>query len=155
MKAAHLHQLEAWAQEELHAQREYARALEGYERAIVRGDLAALATGSAELDAQFARTRTRDARRGALLGAIAAELRIGRRTLTLRSLCERAGGAGARLVSAHGELVAAARHTRELARRVAILARAQEHVLGDALEAAFGRGDTAMDGQGRLVDARG
>jgi hypothetical protein len=42
VKPAHLHQLEAWTQEELHAQREYARSLESYERAVVRGDLAAL-----------------------------------------------------------------------------------------------------------------
>jgi hypothetical protein len=155
VKPAHLHQLEAWTQEELHAQREYARSLESYERAVVRGDLAALAAGTAELDAQFARTRTRDARRGALLGAIASDLRVARGTLTLRSLCERAGAAGERLTAARGELEAAARRTRELARRIAILARTQEGVLGEALEAAFGRGESAIDGQGRLVDARG
>lgn len=155
MKATHLHQLGAWAQEELHAQRELARTLEAYEQSIVRGDLAALAAGARDLEAQLARSAAREQRRGALIGAIAADLRVGVRVLTLRSLCTRAGEAGRALAETRTELEAAARRARGLARRIAILARTQQVVLGEALDAAFGPGHMATESQGRLVDAKG
>jgi len=155
VKTAHLHQLGAWAQEELHAQRELARALETYEQSIVRGDLAALAVGAAELEAQLARNAAREQRRSALIEAIAQDLRVSPRVLTLRSLCARAGDAASALAEARAELEVAARRTRGLARRIAILARSQQIVLGEALDAAFGPDQAATETQGRLVDAMG
>lgn len=155
MKLAHLHQLGAWAQEELHAQRELARALEAYEQSIVRGDLPALDVGAAELDAQLSRSAAREQRRSTLIAAIAQELRLSPRVLTLRSLCARAGELGSTLAATREELEEAARRTRSLARRVAILARSQQVVLGEALDAAFGAGQAVTETQGRLVDAKG
>jgi hypothetical protein len=155
VKLAHLHQLGAWAQEELHAQRELARALEAYEQSIVRGDLPALDVGAAELDAQLSRSAAREQRRSTLIAAIAQELRLSPRVLTLRSLCARAGELGSTLAATREELEEAARRTRSLARRVAILARSQQVVLGEALDAAFGAGQAVTETQGRLVDAKG
>ena len=118
------------------------------------GEIDGLASGAAALRDHIERSTTRDERRTALLGVIAADLRVGARTLTLGSLCLRAGDRAERLSEARAELIGATRRVRELARRVMILARAQQQVLSEALEAAFGNGESVRDGQGRLVDTQ-
>jgi hypothetical protein len=154
MKTAHLHRLEAWAQEEIQAQRSFGDVLAAYERSIVLGEIEGLADGAVAVRNHLERSTLRDERRTELLGTIAADLRVGTGTLTLGSLCVRAGDRAQRLSAARVELIAATRRAGDLARRVLILSRAQQQVLSEVLEAAFGKGEAVMGGQGRLVDTQ-
>ena len=151
-------QAEAWAQEELHAQRELLALLERQERAIRAGSTEEIVATTAELDRGLARTPARDARRRALLARMEASSVAPRddraKPATLGALCailEAHGVDVSRLRQRREELRGAVAEVVRAGRRLAAIARYHGGLL-EELCAALVRRETPSE-EGVLVDA--
>jgi hypothetical protein len=154
MKPAQIHQLEASAREELGAQGRLLGLLEAEERALVAGDAPSLLETLAEIDQEVALASGRAARRRELFEQVAQSQGAVAGALSFGSLCERAGEDGPRLRAAREELARLARAVDARMRRLSILARAQESILGEVIALLAGRGGRALDERGALLDAK-
>ncbi len=146
-------QSEAWAQEEIGAQRILLAILERIERAAGSGDREALGRGAAELEGALAQAPARDARRRALLGRLSAALGLAAGTVTLSQLLARLAQAGLeerRLAALRAELRAVVASVVRASRRLAALARYHRGLLQE-----LGGVWLAREGGGALVDAQG
>jgi hypothetical protein len=159
-------QVEAWAHEELGAQRELARLLEEQESAVSRNDTAALSGTDERIQSELRSSASRDRRRTWLLERLAAELQVARGTLTLTSLVARAEGLGlpvAGLRALRGELREACARVLRQGRRIAAVARGHRAFLDDVLRslapagapAGMDDGGSVRDGRPVLFDVRG
>lgn len=149
-------QIEAWAREELGAQRELARALEELERAACGRDARALSAAGERLEERVQAVPARERRRAQLLARLGAELGVAPGTLTLRSLAERARGLGLAadgLQALREELREEVARVLRAGRRVAAVARGHRALLDDVLRA-LAPGEDAR-GRPVLLDARG
>jgi hypothetical protein len=159
-------QLEAWAHEELAAQRELARLLEEQQGAVARNDGGALAASDGRIRDRLRSSAARDRRRTQLLERLASELGVARGTLTLGSLVARAESLGlpvAGLRGLRGELREACARVLRLGRRLAAVARSHRALLDEVLRS-LAPGDapgetadtgSARDGRPVLFDVRG
>ena len=153
----HITQLQAWAKDELEAQRRILAVLEAQEDAIRRGETAEVRSCGEDLERELPGGATRERQRSEVLSELARAFGVPAHALTLSSIAERAEAAGEdvtglrRLRDELRDCVAAVVKT---GRRIAALARYHQDVLGDLLQVISRSG---TEGQvlrdGALVDA--
>ena len=146
-------QLEAWATEELAAQRELSQALARQEDAIRTGSTEGLIEASAGVQDAVRGQAQRERRRVAGLRALARRFGVAAETLTLKSISERAQAAGydcSRLDRARANIREAAADALKRGRRIATIARHHRSLLDDLFHELAGqtadRGDTSQKG---------
>lgn len=155
MKAlAYVGRLEAWAQEELGAQRRLAALLEEQERALSSHRPAQLDDVTVRLVRELDGRDAREARRRALFQAVADLENAPRAEVTLGSIVERLGTRGRTLGRLRDELRRTVSETETRGRRLAAMARAHRQVMNDILLTALGCEDAeAAERGGSLVNA--
>ncbi len=149
-----LGRLEASVQEEIEAQRRLRALLADEARALRGSDLAELRAALERIGAEIDRRVARDARRKPLLAALARAFGVGRDTLTLGSIAERAGERGTRLARLREELRAAHADADAAARRAATLVRINRAALRDVVALLAGHAPDDPVPAGGLLDAR-
>lgn len=146
----HVLKLEAYLQEEKGAQGRLLALLEAQEKAVVEGDTSALEITGAELEQELAGEPRRERRRREILNEIGRALGVPVGILTVRSLAERLGPDGERLMRLRDELREALVAVRRKSGRVAAIARGQRDIVRDVMCLLFGEPDEA--GRGALVN---
>lgn len=147
-------QLEAWAQEELAAQRALVQALELQEEAIRIGSTVGLLESTEVVQDATRKSALREKRRVAGMRALARRFGVAAETLTLTSIVERASAAGvdsSRLARARTELRDAAAEALKRGRRIASLAHHHRVVVDELFRNLAG--GCAQDGSERNEDA--
>ena len=151
-----VHQLEAYAQEELDLQTRTLAVLREQESALFHGDIEAMRINFEKVDAQLAGCAGRATRRHDLLRKLGLEFGVAPSTLTLSSICTRLGRDGERLARIATDLreatFAVTRTTRRLSALARMHARLNDEILGTVL-ADRGVDKTDMDRTGALLDA--
>jgi hypothetical protein len=155
----HLFQLQAWAKDELEAQRRMLAVLQAQEDAIRRGQTAEVKSSGEELERELPGGATRERQRSQVIAELARAFGVPAHVLTLSSIAERAEAAREdvtglrRLRDELRDCVAAVVRT---GRRIAALARYHQEVLGDLLRVLSSTGpEGQVPRDGALVDAEG
>jgi hypothetical protein len=147
---------EAWAQSEQGAQLRLLGRLQAHERALATGDADEIVATLEAVEAELRTESSRARERRAWIESLARCWAVEPRTLTLRSIVERAGASGERLGRLRGELDRQAREVAAAGRRIAMIARTQRSLLGELLSTLTGADPESPDhARGTLVDARG
>ena len=151
-----IHQLEAYAQEELNLQSRLLEALRAQEGSLFSGELESMRTNLQLVDEQLRGSGARAQRRHDLLCRLGAHFGVAQDTLTLTGICLRLGSDGARLSRLAAELRTLAQAVTRSTRRLAALARMHVRLNDDILGAVLaGQGVDAqsLQGTGALVNA--
>ncbi len=152
-----IHQLEAYAQEELDLQSRTLVVLREQEAALFNGDLEAMRRDMQRLDKELVGAASRSGRRSDLLRRLGLEFGVAPKTLTLTSICTRLGRDGERLTRIAGELREATQSVSRATRRLGALgrmhAKLNDEILGTVL-ADSGVDRNNMERCGALLDAR-
>lgn len=130
-------QTEAWAREELAAQKRLLDVLVAQEQAIAASDTGALVSSGEAVHAELATGPARDRRRRALATALAGHWAVPKDTLTLGVIAERAAGDGldvSSLRKLRGELRELSARVLRRGRRIAALARYHQGFLNELLQ---------------------
>jgi hypothetical protein len=151
--ATALTRFESHLQEECSAQRDLLVSLGGLEQVLARADAPAIAASALGFDALARQGAGRAERRGALLAELGRCFGVAGKALSLGSIAERAGARGPRLAELRAELAQLALEVDRVQRRVSILARGQEHALGEALQELVGGAHENQVRRGALIDA--
>lgn len=132
-----VHQMEAYAQEELDLQTRTLGVLREQESALFHGDLEAMRSNVDRVDAQLSGVASRTNRRNDLLRRMGVEFGVEASTLTLSSICMRLGKDGERLTRIASELrettQSVSRATRRLSALARMHARLNDEILGTVL----------------------
>jgi len=139
LRARVLH-LEAWAREELAAQRNVHAGLVGQAEGLRRHDLRALEVASLRLAAEADRAPARAVRRDRIVAGLAEELEVPAGLVTLGSLIERLGPLAGELPDLRAELRAVTGEVAKAARAVRRVARVLRDVQREILGALLGNG---------------
>ena len=152
-----VHQLEAYAQEELDLQTRTLGFLREQEAALFHGDLALMRANVERVDAQLEGCVARSARRNELLRRFGLHFGVAPSTLTLTSICTRLGSPAdglARIAAPLRETaLAVTRATRRLGALARMHARLNDEILKEVL-AVQGVDPKDMERCGALVDAQ-
>lgn len=141
-------QLEAWAQEELAAQRDLVKSLKLQENAIRGGSTQDLLDSSLGVQAAAKGSSQRERRRIAGLRALSRRFGVAVETLTLRSISERASAAGldcSRLDRFREEIRTTVADTLKRGRRIATVARHHCAVVDDLFGELAGQAEESPD----------
>ena len=146
--------LEAWAREELAAQRRIVEQIGIQEAALRANDLAAFEAATILVQHEAETGGERQARRDRLIADLARHFGVSPRHVTLASLIERAGPEAGNLAELRRELRTAAqdvaRDSRRLRRVMLALREVNREILGSLLGTP---GTHALDHEGSLVNA--
>lgn len=147
-----IHHTSAWAREELVVQDELRLALEAQSAAVRERDPGVLETATERVDAAHGRAVASDLRRAKLFARFAECWGVAPSTLTLRSICLRAGEDAGSLVALRDELRAAAIQVQATARRVGAELRLHRRVTIDVLGTLLGQDEEGnVQGSGALL----
>lgn len=153
LKSQLLH-LEAWARDEIAAQRRLGDQIAMQEAALRAGDLAAFEAATILVQNEAETGAERHARRDRLVAALARHFGVSTRHVTLASVIERAGPDAGNLPELRRELRTVAqdvaRDSRRLRRVMVALREVNRELLGSLLGAP---GTHALDNEGSLVNA--
>ncbi len=142
----------AWAREELVVQSELQAALEAQSAAVRERDPAVLEAATERVDAAHGQAIASDARRAKLFERFAECWGVAPSTLTLRSICVRAGEGAGSLVQLREELRTAATQVQTTARRVGAELRMHRRVTIDVLGTLLGQDEEGnVQGSGALL----
>ena len=152
-----LQQLAAWAKDESEAQARLLTLLTAQEDAVRRGHTADVRISGEALERELPGGAEREHRRSRVIAELARALRVPAETLTLSSIAERAGAAGADVTTLRkqrDELRSNVAAVVRTGRRIAALARYHQDVLADLMHvlSSSGMEDHAPQ-DGALVDA--
>ena len=149
-------QLDAWAREELAAQKELAGALGKQEQAIAKNDADAMVASGDAVEALLKRGPVRERRRRDLMDKLSRVFGVAADTLTLGSIAQRAADQGVsvdNLLAVREELRKESALVLRTGRRIASLARYHQAFLGEVLRI-MAPGEGEAD-EPVLLDARG
>lgn len=151
-----LNALEAWVQEELSARRRMLALLDAQESAVKRNHGGEIVDNLRVLDVELTQQAQRDERRARLFDSLAVHWGLAAETLTLSSICERAGASAERLARLRDELAESTRQVVRRNRRLSALLNAHQKVIEELLCALVAiHGGDARTRAGALVDAQG
>ena len=151
---ATVQQLEAYLQEECSAQQRVEACLARQAEILLRGSPTDVVASARELEAELATAGKRSARRQLILRRLGAAWRVSGRSLTVSSIAERLGPAGARVALLRAELRQTLARVMRQGRRVAAQARYQHKLIGELVQGVLVE-HCGADGtqSGGLVDA--
>jgi hypothetical protein len=144
-----LHQLEAYAQEELDLQNRLIAALDTQRDALFNGHLESMRANVELVDEQLRNTSRRLQRRQHLLTQFGAQFDVAPSTLTLSSICERLGARGERLGRLAAELRVATQTVARTTRRLSALARMHVRLNSELLESVLAQQGVDLRGHDR------
>jgi hypothetical protein len=147
---SYIHRMEAWAQEESAAQQRLLDVLATQERAAESNDTEALIESTRRLERELSAEPHRARKREELRQGLGRVWKVAPRTLTLRSIAERAGTEGARLRRAADELEQRVHAVQQAGRRLSAVASLRRSILADLIRCLAGDG-SAERADGNLV----
>ena len=149
-----LTELEACIAGEITAQRGVLEHIEVQERAIQTGRPDEIAAATAKIELELRNSAERGNKRMRILTGLAAHWHVAAQSLTLSSIAERAGAAGAGLSAQRTELRSTMAEVVRRCRRMGALARANGQILNEAIEVVLRQeADERVSDGGTLVNA--
>ena len=149
-----MRRLEAYVQEEIGAQRRLLEILETQEHSIRSGDSAALAEQGREIERELRTRAERARRRSALLELFGRLWDVAPGTLTLSSICERAGDEAGLLLRQKDDLRNVVAAVTRSSRRLSSAARLHRRLIAEVIETVLaGEDEACVAAGGTLVDA--
>jgi len=153
----HVFQLQAWAKDELEAQRRLLGLLQRQEAAVRAGCTADVRQSGEELERELPGGATRERVRTQVIAELARGFGVPAQTLTLSSIVERGQASGEDVTGLRrlrDELRTCAAAVVKTGRRIASLARYHQEVLSDLMHVLSSSGmESQAPGDGALIDA--
>lgn len=147
-----IHHASAWAREEIAIQTELQSALEEQGACVRQRGPEGLESATARVDAAYARAQESEGKRAKLFARFAQCWGVGAGTLTLGSICARAGEEAGALTELRAELREAALAVQATARQVGAILRMHRKITIEVLGTVLGRDeDGDIQGSGALL----